>query len=147
MAVTTKWYGLGLKSLQMGTIAWKATAGDTIKVALCTSTYSPNQDTHDFFDDITNEVVGAGYTAGGATLTLLDPAYTADGNIAAIDADDVQWTASSLTARYAIIYKSTGTAGTSPLIGYMDFGEDKTSVSGILKIAWDAAGILKIVAS
>ena len=147
MAVTTKWYGLGLKSLQMGTIAWKATAGDTIKVALCTSTYSPNQDTHDFFDDITNEVVGAGYTAGGATLTLSDPVYTADGNIAAIDAADVQWTASSLTARYAIIYKSTGTAGTSPLIGYMDFGEDKTSVSGILNIAWDAAGILKIVAS
>lgn len=147
MAVTTKWYGLGLKSLQMGNIAWKASGGDTIKVALCTSSYTPNQDTHDFFDDIDNEVEGTGYTAGGATLTLSDPTYTADGNISAIDAADVEWTGSSITARYAIIYKSTGTAGTSPLIAYMDFGEDKTSVTGTFKLQWDANGILKGTAS
>jgi hypothetical protein len=42
---------------------------DTIKVALVTDSYTPDQDSHDFFDDVTNEVSGTGYTAGGETLT------------------------------------------------------------------------------
>ena len=41
---------------------------DTIKVMLVTSTYTPNQDTHTKRSDVTNEVSGTGYTAGGATL-------------------------------------------------------------------------------
>ena len=41
---------------------------NTIKVALVTRPIRPNQDAHDFFDDITNEVSGTGYTAGGASL-------------------------------------------------------------------------------
>ncbi|MGB8275587.1 MAG: hypothetical protein WCF16_10010, partial [Alphaproteobacteria bacterium] len=41
---------------------------DTLKVMLTTATYSPNQATHDFKDDVTNEVSGTNYTAGGAAL-------------------------------------------------------------------------------
>jgi hypothetical protein len=41
---------------------------DTIKCALTTSTYTVDIDTHDFFNDVTNEITGTGYTAGGATL-------------------------------------------------------------------------------
>src|SRR3712207_1302567 len=41
---------------------------DTIKVALVTSSYTPDQDAHDNFDDVTNEVSGTGYTARGVTL-------------------------------------------------------------------------------
>ena len=40
---------------------------DTFKAMLVTSSYTPNKDTHDFRDDVTNEVSGTGYTAGGAT--------------------------------------------------------------------------------
>lgn len=50
---------------------------DTIKCALTTSTYTPNFDTHDFFDDVTNEVSGTGYSAGGATLASVAVTYTA----------------------------------------------------------------------
>ena len=53
-------------------IAW---ASDTIKVALTTVTYSPAQDTDDFFNDVTNEVTGTGYTAGGATLGTKSSTY------------------------------------------------------------------------
>ena len=42
--------------------------GDKIKVALCNSSYTPDRDAHDFFDDLTNEVTGTGYTAGGLLL-------------------------------------------------------------------------------
>lgn len=50
---------------------------DTIKVALTTSSYTPNFNTHDFFNDVTNEITGTGYSAGGATLTGVTVTYTA----------------------------------------------------------------------
>lgn len=117
---------------------------DTIKVALVTSTYTPDQDVHDMFDDVTNEVTGTGYTAGGATLA--NKAVTQDNtdNEGVWDADDVTWATSTITARGAVIYKSTGTASTSALIGYIDFTTDKSSSAGNFTIAWDAEGILNL---
>jgi hypothetical protein len=117
---------------------------DTIKVALVTSSYTPDQDAHDFFDDVTNEVTGTGYTAGGATLA--NKAVTADNtdNEGMFDADDVTWSSSTITARGAVVYKSTGTASTSALICYIDFGSDKTSSAGDFIIQWNAEGILNL---
>lgn len=126
---------------------------DTIKVALCTSTYSPNQDTHEFFSDITNQLSTAnGYTAGGATLGSKTTTYTGATNTTAQDAADTAWTASGGSIgpfRYGIVYKDTGTASTSPLIGYVDFGSDQTITSGNTgTIVWDATdGVFKIVAT
>lgn len=117
---------------------------DTIKVALVTSAYTPDQDAHDFFDDVTNEVSGTGYTAGGASLA--NKAVTADNtdNEGVFDADDVTWGSSTITARGAVIYKSTGTASTSPIICYIDFGSDKSSSAGNFTIQWAAEGILNL---
>lgn len=117
---------------------------DTIKVALVTSSYTPDQDVHDFFDDITNEVSGTGYTAGGASLA--NKAVTADNtdNEGVFDADDVSWTTSTITARGAVLYKSTGTASTSALICYIDFGADKISTAGTFTISWNSEGILNL---
>jgi hypothetical protein len=148
MAVTAFWYGLALKG------QWSATAGnrvdyltDTIKCALATSTYTPNQDTHDFFDDVTNEVSGTGYTAGGVTLANKTLTYDTASNETRLDADDAAWTSSSFTARYAVVYKSTGTASTSPLMGYVNFGGDQTVSTGNFTIQWDATGVLKVTAA
>lgn len=117
---------------------------DTIKVALVTSTYTPNQDTHDFFDDVTNEVVGTGYTAGGATLASKAVSVDTTDNEGVFDANDVVWTTSTITARGAVLYKSTGTASTSALIAYIDFVTDKISTAGSFTIAWNAEGILNL---
>jgi len=66
---------------------------DTIKVALLTSSYSPNQDTHDYYDDVnTFEVSGAtGYTAGGITLSSKTSTYDSANNVIILDAADVTW--------------------------------------------------------
>ena len=114
----------------------------TIKVALCTSTYTPNQNTHDYFDDIDNEVTGTGYTAGGATLG--SKTCTCATTVTTFDAADTSWAASTITARYAIIYYASGTASTSLLIGYLDFGEDKSSSAGTFQITWHASGIFTV---
>ncbi len=50
---------------------------DTIKVMLTTSAYSPALDTHEVKADVTNEVTGTGYTAGGATVATKTLTYTA----------------------------------------------------------------------
>lgn len=118
---------------------------DTIKVALLSSAYVPNQDTHDYFDDVaSNEITGTGYTSGGATLGNKSVTYNASTNEFVFDADDAIWSASTLTARYAVIYDATpGTAATRPLIGYVDFVSDQSSTNGNFTITWDATGVLK----
>lgn len=121
-------------------------ATDTIKLALVTSAYTPNIDTHDFWDDVSaNEASGTGYTAGGATLAT--PVVTTDttNDLGKFTADTVTWTiSSSLSARYAVLYKSTGVAGTSPLIGYIDLGATTTLSSGTFSVTWNASGVLTI---
>lgn len=117
---------------------------DTIKVALVTSTYTPSADSHDFFDDVTNEVSGTGYSAGGATLGTKTVTQDNTDDEGVFDAADTTWTTSSITARGAVIYKSTGVASTSPLIAYIDFAADKTSDGGTFQITWPAEGILNI---
>lgn len=117
---------------------------DTIKVALCTSSYTPNQDTHDYFNDVTNEVTGTGYTAGGNTLASKTITYDDANNVIILDAADTTWASSTITARYAVVYASTGTASTSPLIGYVDFGSDQSSTNGNFTITWDSTGIVRV---
>lgn len=142
MAVTAKNYGNFLLKALNKEIDWDT---DTIKVALCTSAYVPNQDTHIYFSAITNEVTGTGYTTGGATLGTKTITYDAGTNVTKLDAADVIWADSTITARYAIIYDDTpATAATKPLIAYIDFGADVISSAGTFTITWDAAGITAI---
>lgn len=125
---------------------------DTIKVALLTSAYTPNQDAHVYWSDVNaNEVSGTGYTAGGATLTSKTPltfpgaVYNTTTNKVVLDAADVTWATSTITARYGIIYDdSPATAATKPLLGYVDFATDQSSSSGNFTITWNASGIFEI---
>ena len=118
---------------------------DTIKVALLDSGYTPNIDTDIFWDDVSaNEITCANYTTGGETITT--PTVTQDNtdNEGVFGGDDIVWTnaVGTITARYAVMYKDTGVAGTSPLIEYIDFGADKTSENENFSISWSAEGII-----
>lgn len=118
---------------------------DTIKVMLCTSGYTPNQGTHAYKSSVTNEVTGTGYTAGGDTLG--SKTVTVSGNVFTFDAADVTWPGSTLTARYAVIYDSTGTDATSPLLAYVDFGTDVSTTGATFTITWAAGGIFTATAN
>lgn len=141
---TTKTYGSLIAKAFNKEVDWDS---DTIKVALLSSSYTPNQDSDDYWNDVSSyEVTGTGYTAGGATLANKSLTYTSGTNVTKFDADDVSWTSSTITARYAVIYDSTGTASTSALIGYVDFGSNQSSSSGTFSIVWDSAGIFTTTA-
>lgn len=115
---------------------------DTIKVSAHTNTYTVNQDTHDFFDDVTNEVSGTNYTAGGATLGSVS--VTRSTTTVTFDAADVVWTQSGAgfsNGRKFVIYRSTGTAATSRLFSVVTADADVGNVTGDLTIQWNASGI------
>lgn len=119
-------------------------SSDTIKLSLHSSSYTPDIDADEFFDDVDNEVGASGsYSAGGGTLTVSCSTDDTD-NEGVFDATDVSFTSATITARYAIIYKSTGTAATSPLVCYIDFGSNYTSTAGTFAITFAAEGIINL---
>lgn len=118
---------------------------DTINVALVTSSYTPDQDAHEDYADITNEVAnGNGYATGGAALANKTVTKDNTDNEGVFDADNVTWGSSTITARGAIVYKDSGTAATSWFICYFDFGSDQSSSSGDFTITWNAEGIVNL---
>jgi len=141
--MASKLYGQFLSQALNKEIDWDT---DTIKVALLTNAYTPDQDAHNYLDDvIATEVTGTGYTAGGNTLANKTNTYTGASNVIVLDADDTTWSASTITARYAVIYDATpATNATRPLIGYVDFGSDQSSSNGNFTITWDATGIVRV---
>ena len=122
------------------------TGGNTIKVMLVTSSYTPDQDAHDFINDVeANEVSGAGYTAGGQALTGQAVSQDNTDNEGVFDADNVTWSSSTITARGAVLYKVNGGASSAdPVICYFDFGSDQISSSGDFTITWNAEGIVNL---
>lgn len=146
MAVTAKLYGNMLLKALNKEIDYDS---DTIKIMLCTSSYTPDQDSHIYKSSVGNEVAsGNGYTTGGAALANKSIGYTTATNVIKIDADDVVWSTSTITARYAVIYDDTpSTDATKPLIAYIDFGADVVSSAGSFTITFDAGGISTITIS
>lgn len=102
---------------------------DSFKILLVTSSYSPNKDTNTKRSDVTNEISGTGYTAGGASSAVTVTNDTANDRID-INFADVSWSSATLTAAAAVIYKSTGTASADNLVAYLDFGGNVTSTNG-----------------
>jgi len=135
---TFKFFGKGfLKIMQQGTIDLES---DTIYVMLTTVSYVPNQDTHEFRSDVTNEVSGTGYSTGGLEVTNKSLSYdSGTEQVRWISSTDNEWTGSTITgARVAVWYKSTGSAATDPLIGYAVFDGDVSTIDSTMKLDVDA---------
>ena len=108
---------------------------DTFKVMLTTSAYTENKDTHTKRSDVTNEITGTGYTAGGNTVTVTVAAVDTANDRVDITLGGTTWPASTLTARKAVYYKSRGGAASSDeLIAVVDFGSDVVTTTGTLTL-------------
>jgi len=139
-AVTALLYGVPMKNQYDGTAVndWDT---DTQKAALLTG-YTANQDTHDFFDDVSaTEVTGTGYTAGGQTLGSKTATYDTATDQIRLAAANPSWGSSTVSATDAVIYKSTGTASTSPLLAAIDFGGTVATTAGTFQITFDSLGV------
>lgn len=114
----------------------------TFKVMLLDNTYTPSAD-HDLLAEVSgDEISGAGYDAGGKTLSGIS--WAASGGTATLDATDAQWTSATFTARYAVIYDDTQTSPLKPILRIIDFGSDQSVNNGTFTIQWNASGILTL---
>ena len=127
------------KELLYGAHDFDASSGDTFKIALYTSSATLNAATTAYAT--TNEVSGTNYTAGGGTLTPVDP--TSSGTTALLDFVDETWASATITARGALIYNTTPNTTsislTNPAVIVLDFGGDKTSTAGNFTVVFPTA--------
>lgn len=108
---------------------------DTFRVMLTTSAYVEDQDAHMKRSAITNEVTGAGYTAGGAVTTVTVTKDNAN-NRTDVVFGAVSWANATITARKAVIYKARGGAATADeLVMIIDFGTDVTSTGATFSLS------------
>jgi hypothetical protein len=107
---------------------------DTFYAMLVTSSYVPNKGTHAKRSDVTNEVSGTGYSAGGAA-SAVTVALDTSNHKTTITFGAVSWASSSITARGAVYYKHRGGASSADeLVAYDDFGADVTSTNGTFSL-------------
>jgi hypothetical protein len=119
---------------------------DIIACTLHSVAYTPDQDVHDYVDDLTNELPTAdGYIIGGKALVNDTLTYTAATNVLMYDADDVAWPVSTLSVRIAVLSDRTpATAATQPLLCYQQSDVDVNSISSEFRMQWSPSGIFSI---
>lgn len=109
-------------------------ASDTFKCLLVTSSYTASK-AHDRRDDVTNEVTGTGYSAGGNAASCTVAAVDNTNNDLEITFSITSWTSATITARGAVIYKNRGGAASSDeLVCFIDFGSDVISTDGTFSV-------------
>lgn len=113
-------YDAAVDGMAAGTLAF---GSDAFKVLLV-SGYTPSKDGHATRGDVTGEITGIGYSAGGRAVVV---AVVAD---PATDRTDIElggatWPASTISATGAVYYTTA-----DELICFVDFGAVVSSLNG-----------------
>lgn len=140
MAVTASgFYLLSLEKALIDTLGESYEAEDN-KGLLISNSATPDFNLHDFRDDITNEVTGTNWAAGGVALTGTE--LTISGGTLTFDATDVSVATTTIdNARAYVHYTNVGAAATDQLLYLINFGGDASTVAGTFSIVWSASGI------
>lgn len=114
------------------------TSPDTFKIALYTAAANLGYATTVY--STSNEVTGAGYTAGGNTLVISTSPTSGNNSLsvptAFISFSNSSWTSATFTARAALIYNSTEG---NKSVAVLDFGADKTVSNDTFQIIFPTA--------
>lgn len=133
MAITTAMCTSFKKELLEAKHNFLASGGNTFKLALYTSSATLGASTTAYAT--ANEVSGTGYSAGGGTLTNVNP--TTSSTTAFTDFADLTFSNATITANGALIYNSTNS---DRAVCALAFGGDKTSTAGDFTIQFPVAG-------
>ncbi|MCM2369636.1 hypothetical protein [Aporhodopirellula aestuarii] len=143
MAVgTPKAYEKGMLAITTGDVDF---VSDTIKAALLDTAHAVDLVNDEFFDDVSGDECGDG---DYSQVTLASKTQTIASGKIRFDFDDLDFGNSvSIAARYLVIYKDTGTPGTSNLLFITDLntgGGNVSSTSSDFDISLSASGLYEI---
>lgn len=145
MAVSSGIYFLTIEKALIDTLGESLEAEDHY-VGLVTDTYAPDFDTHDFVDDITNEISGGNYareTITSTELTVAAGVLKYDGIDIVYDnsgGDDVTIT----NAEAAFQGLNVGSDATDPLLYLSDFTAPYSCTNSTFTVQWHTNGIFTI---
>lgn len=99
-----------------------------------------NLDAWVYRSDVTTEITGTGYTAGGIAQAYTLAAIDTTNNRQAVTYTDITngWTTATFSAVAAVIYKNTGNAATDLLMHMIDFGGTVSCTAGNYSITYSA---------
>ncbi len=139
-------YGLTLeKQMNATSLPTNGLESETaVKVLMVTDSEAPNFDTHDFRNDIAQEVTGTGYTAGGVVITGTE--LTLSGGVLTYDAADASWSSSTIANPMAAVgyFGRGGASSADELVFLSDFVTAASSSSGTFTVQWHASGIFTV---
>lgn len=108
-------------------------AVDSFKLLLVGVGYTASKDGHDRRNDLSSEISGTGYTAGGNTTTCT---ITNDTNKKILTFSSVSWPSATFTTAGGVIYKARGGASSADeLIAYLDFSGEVVSTGGTFSVS------------
>jgi photosystem II stability/assembly factor-like uncharacterized protein len=108
----------------------------TYKIALYTDAADLSPGNTDTVYSTTNEVVGAGYTAGGNNLVVADPGFSFEPVVGYVSFGNTSWPSSTFTARGAVIYRNTGGNGLKYTVAVLDFGSNVTANNNTFNVTF-----------
>lgn len=124
--------------LAQGTHNFGPVGADVFRVALYTSASDIGSATTVY--TTSNEVAGAGYTAGGNTLTISVSPTSANNSsntpTTYLSFANTSWAAASFTARGALVYNATQG---NKAVAVLDFGADKSVNADTFQIIFPTA--------
>jgi hypothetical protein len=122
------------------------------RIVLLTASYTPNQNTHSTWADLSAaQVTGTGYTAGGQSITQAVARSAANVNF---DCDDKSWPSSTITAKYAALVRDVDSDGdldsTDDILAFCDLetgGGSVSTTAAALTITMNAGGLFNLTVS
>ena len=111
----------------------------TFKVLLVSSVPSEtNLDSWVYRSDVTNEITGTGYSAGGISQAFTLDAVDTTNNRQSVTWTNITngWTSATFSAVGAIIYQNVGSAATGRLLRFVDFGGTVSCTAGNFSITY-----------
>lgn len=112
--------------------AGNCTTSHSYKAMLVSSGYSEDRALHTKRSDITSEISGTGYSAGGTPVTLAFSVNTTT-HVATLIIGSVTWANSTLTARKLIVARDRGgSASADELVCCIDNGVDVVTSNSTL---------------
>ena len=107
------------------------------KVALVGSGYNASK-SHARFSDVTNEVSGTGYGAGGQGTTITISKDNVNNRVD-LAFSNVAWSNATVTAKGAVIYFGQGADPTAmPLVAFVDFNQEISSTNASFAVTFSA---------